>query len=148
MNLALSAPMLIRPLTGGHATVSRIVEDVLAEPGFQLGASPVRLARELLMLALNEILHTIIEVVGPQTDADASSIALWLDRHLLIITIRFRGAPLPDWLLVNWDRGREPAVLAPRTEFGWGWLLVREALDAVSLEWQGSEQVLILEKRL
>lgn len=148
MYLAPSQPTLIRPLAGGRDAISRIVDDVLAGTDGHRVFAPAPLAKELLTLALSEILHTITDVAGPQTDADASSIELWLDQHLLIITIRFRGARLPDWLLVNWDRGQEPEILAPRTEFGWGWLLVREALDSVSLDWMGSEQILILEKRL
>ena len=148
MDLAPFRPTLSRPLRGGHAALSRIVEEVIAGTGAAQEFSPAPLTRELLSLALTEILETIVEVAGPQTEADASSIELWLDRHLLIITIRFRGAPLPDWLLANWDRCREPEFLAPRTDFGWGWLLVREALDTVALDWRGSEQVLILERRI
>ena len=145
MNFVPTGPMLIRPLAGGRDDISRIVDAVLdAGTGF----SPAPLTREMLALALHEILHTITDVAGPQTPADASAVELWVDQHLLIITIRFRGARLPDWLLVNWDRGQEPAILAPRTEYGWGWLLVREALDAVSMDWSESEQILILEKRL
>lgn len=148
MDFAPEGPTLTRPLAGGREVISQIVEDVLSGPEAERAFSPAPLTRELLTLALSEILHTITDVVGPQTEADASSIELWLDQHLMIVTVRFRGARLPDWLLVNWDRGQEPAILAPRTEFGWGWLLVREALDAVSLDWHGSEQILILEKRL
>jgi len=85
---------------------------------------------------------------GEQTEADASAVELWADATLVIVCVRFRGAPLPDWLLANWDRAHEPAVLAPGTDSGWGWLLVREALDAVSHAWRGREQLLFLEKRL
>lgn len=140
--------MLIRPLAGGRAAIARIVQDVLAGTDAEQNFVPATLTRELLALALTEILNTITDVAGPQTEADASSIELWLDRHLLIITIRFRGTPLPDWLLANWDKGQQPTVLPPRADYGWGWLAIREALDAVSLDWQGSEQVLILERRL
>ena len=148
MHVASSGPTLSRPLSGGRDAISHIVDDVLGGTVIDQTFAPAPLSRELLTLAMKEILHTVTDVAGPQTDADASSVELWLDQHLLIITVRFRGARLPDWLLVNWDRGQEPAILAPRTEFGWGWLLVREALDAVSLDWVDSEQILILEKRL
>ncbi|MEM7188115.1 MAG: hypothetical protein AAF439_00765, partial [Pseudomonadota bacterium] len=117
------------PLASGHA-----------------GITPEML--EILGLALNEVLHTIGEICGEQTGPDESSIELWLEQTLLIVCVKFRGAPLPDWLLANWDRAQEPAVLAPNAELGWGWLLVREALDAVSHGWRGSEQLLFLEKRI
>ena len=50
--------------------------------------------------------------------------------------------------LMNWDRGQEPSVLAPSSDIGWGWLLVREALDSVSHTWNGSQQILFLERRI
>lgn len=143
------APVLSCRFAGGQVAIPTVVEELVNARALNaagLGDTPETL--EILGLALNEILHTITEIAGEQTDADASVIELWIERTLLIVCVRFRGAPLPPWLLANWDRAQEPAVLAPRTECGWGWLLVREALDAVSHGWQGSEQLLFLEKRL
>ena len=140
-------PHLTRVFTGGRDGISRIVDAVLSD-GHGESLFPAPVTQELLALALSEVLYTITDIAGAQSEADASSVELWLERHLLIISVRFRGAPLPDWLLANWDRACEPAILAPRTDYGWGWLLVREAFEAVSRDWCGSEQILILEKRL
>ena len=94
------------------------------------------------------MLHSIHEFAGEQTEADDSRVELWVESTLLIITVGFRGMALPNWLLTNWDRCREPAVLTPPSECGWGWLLVREALDSVSHSWVGSQQILFLERRI
>ncbi len=147
MEPAPASPVMTHRFCGGREAIAKIVDDFLSkEPQAPFGQAP--LTRELLALALSEVLYTVTDIAGPQTDADASSIELWISEHLLAITVRFRGAPVPRWLLTNWDRGCDPEILAPRTEYGWGWLLVREAFDAVSLDWSQSEQVLILEKRL
>lgn len=142
------APVLSCRLAGGPTEIPRIVEDLInadALHGVGPGRSPEML--EILGLALNEILHTVGEIAGEQTEADQSAVELWIEKTLVIICVKFRGAPLPGWLLANWDRAQEPAVLAPHTDAGWGWLLVREALDAVSHSWDGSAQLLFLEKR-
>ena len=137
MVTAPEAPIMTRRFAGGREAIARIVEDVLSkDPQAPFGEAP--LTRELLSLALSEVLYTVTDIAGPQSEGDASSIDLWISEHLLAIAVRFRGARVPTWLLTNWDRGREPKILAPRTEYGWGWLLVREAFDAVSLDWLGS----------
>ena len=141
-----NARVLSRRLAGGRDAIARIVEDVLGgeEDGV---SSPASLSREPLSLALSEVLYSVTDIAGPQTEADASAIELWLQKDFLVIAVRFRGTPLPRWLLTNWDRGAEPAILAPRSEVGWGWLLVRDVFDSVWLDWAGSEQILLLEKR-
>jgi hypothetical protein len=140
-------PVLSRPLAGGRGAIGPIVDDVIGG-GTGSQSTTVSLARELLGLALREVLHAVTDIAGPQTEADASAIELWLQTDFLVIAIRFHGAPLPRWLLANWDRGTEPEVLAPPTEAGSGWLLVRDVFDSVSLDWAGSEQILLLEKRV
>lgn len=148
MGPAAGAPVMTRAFSGGPEAIRRIVDAFLWGEEHGLPLVPAGLTRELLALALSEVLHTITDIAGPQTDADSSSVDLWLERHLMAITVSFRGAPLPRWLLTNWDRGQQPEILAPRTEVGWGWLLVREAFDSVWLDWAGSEQILTLEKRI
>ncbi|MEM6662576.1 MAG: hypothetical protein AAF666_10415 [Pseudomonadota bacterium] len=143
------APVFCGRLTGGGSAIPDVVDDLIRSEPLAHGHSGITPEMlEIFGLALNEVLHTISEVAGEQTVADDSSIELWVERTLVIVCVKFRGAPLPNWLLANWDRAQEPAVLAPNTETGWGWLLVREALDAVSHGWRGSEQLLYLEKRI
>ncbi|MEM7056113.1 MAG: hypothetical protein AAF557_00865 [Pseudomonadota bacterium] len=143
------APVLSCRFVGGAGDIPKLVEDLLGAGGLAgLPSLPTPETLEILGLALNEVLHSITEISGRQTVGDASSVELWVEETLVILCVRFRGAPLPDWLLQNWDRAQEPAVLAPSIDCGWGWLLVREALDAVSHGWRGSEQLLFLEKRV
>ncbi|MEM7743246.1 MAG: ATP-binding protein [Pseudomonadota bacterium] len=125
------------------------MSDLLASHGLRnLFASRSPESVDLLGLALNEILYTVVEVAGEQRERDESCIELWADTHLVVFCVKFQGAPLPDWLLANWDRAQEPAVLAPPDDSGWGWLLVREALDSVMLVQNGDTQHLFLERRV
>ena len=142
-------PALERRLTGDAEAQSRVVEDLLASPGLRgliAARSPEAVA--LLGLALNEVLYTLTELGGDAGIGTDGTIGLWTDTRLVIFCIRFAGPPLPDWLLANWDRAQEPAVLAPPDDCGWGWLLVREALDAVSQDISGEDQLLLLERRV
>lgn len=148
LNHAEIAPVLACRMDGGNSVIPGIVEDVLAQRDVWSAAgqsTPEML--ELLGLALNEVLHTIVEFSGAQHTDDDSGIELWVEKSLVVLSIRFSGRELPDWLLRNWDRGQEPAVLAPPHDLGWGWLLVREALDNVSHARVGKAQMLFLEKR-
>lgn len=143
------APVLSCQFIGGPGEIPGLVDNLLGVDGLSgLPSLPTPETLEILGLALNEVLHSITDIAGRQTAGDASSVELWVEQTLVILCVRFRGAPLPDWLLQNWDRAQEPAVLAPSIDCGWGWLLVREALDAVSHGWRGSEQLLFLEKRI
>ena len=143
------APVLACRLTGGVRSISGVIDELLGAEGLCAaapGVSPE--VSEILGLALNEILFTIHEFSGEQTEADESSVELFAESTLLVICIKFRGRSLPGWLQSNWDRGQEPARLAPPSEAGWGWLLVREALDSVTHTWSDSQQILFLERRL
>ena len=144
-----AAPVLACPLSGGNREIPRIVSNLINSDGLSgLPGGPTPEMLEILALALNEVLHSINEFAGHQTAADDASVELWVEESLVIICAKFHGKPLPDWLLTNWDRGQEPAVLAPTSDVGWGWLLVREALDNVSHVWSGSQQILFLERRI
>lgn len=148
LNIAEIAPVVACRFEGGGAAIPRIVEDLLTrrQAWFQgEGNSPE--AVELLGLALNEVLHTIVEFSGVQQPGFQSGVELWVDKALVIMTVHFQGRDLPEWLTINWDRGQEPAVLAPPHDLGWGWLLVREALDSVQHTKSGKCQTLFLEKR-
>ncbi|MFK7944012.1 MAG: hypothetical protein AB8B85_14010, partial [Paracoccaceae bacterium] len=149
MSYAELGPALACGLKGGPRDISATIELVLGSDGIA-GLSRLRTPEtvELIGLALNEVLHSVHEFSGEQTEADESRVELWLEPTILIVTVCFRGKSLPDWLLANWDRCREPAVLTPPGECGWGWLLVREALDSVTHSWSGSQQILFLERRL
>lgn len=149
MQYAELGPALEFRLSGGVKSIGPIVDALLGQQG--IGARSLMRTPEMLdlmALALNEVLHSVQEFAGEQSEGDQSSVELWAERALCIITIRFRGRAMPDWLLTNWDRAREPALLAPPGEKGWGWLLVREALDSVSHAWVDDQQVLFLERRL
>ena len=141
-------PALACRLIGGPRSMSAVVDEVLRSPAMRnsVGARSPE-AIDLLGLALNEVLYSVHEFAGEQTEADGSCVELWAEATVMIVTVKFRGAALPSWLLANWDRGREPAMLAPPHEAGWGWLLVREALDSVSHVWADSQQILFLERR-
>lgn len=135
-------------MEGGNAALPGIVEDVLSHRDiWSVAGQSTPEMLELLGLALNEVLHTIIEFSGTQQPDKHSGVELWVEQSLVILSIRFSGRALPEWLLRNWDRGQEPAVLAPPHDLGWGWLLVREALDSVSHSHVGDTQILFLEKR-
>ena len=142
------APVLSCRLKGGPSAISDTVEQVLAMTRLREAFATQPDVLETIGLSLNEVLHSIHEFSGEQTEADDSAVELWLERTLMIICVRFRGKPLPNWLICNWDRAQEPAVLAPPSDVGWGWLLVREVLDSVSHCWRDSEQILFLERRL
>lgn len=142
------APVMACRMEGGNASIPGIVEDVLSQRDVWCvsGHSTPEML-ELLGLALNEVLHTIVEFSGAQDPEHHSGVELWVEKSLVVLSIRFKGRMLPEWLLRNWDRGQEPAVLAPPHDLGWGWLLVREALDSVSHTTSGDAQLLFLEKR-
>lgn len=149
MQYAVAGPKLECDLWGGSKSIGVIVETLVGPGGISASGlirSPETL--ELLGLALNEVLHSINEFAGEQCEDDASRVEMWVESTLCIFTVSFRGHPLPDWLLTNWDRAQDPAVLAPPTEVGWGWLLVREALDSVTHSWADGQQILFLERRL
>jgi hypothetical protein len=149
MHHAEMGPVLACSLSGGVKSIAGTVDSVLGDGGLSsLNNSVSPEVQELMGLALNEVLYTVNEFAGEQTDGDGSSIELWVETTLLVVCVKFRGGPLPKWLLSNWDRGQEPQRLAPPSDVGWGWLLVREALDNVSHEWSGSQQLLYLERRL
>lgn len=148
LNHAEIEPLLACQFEGGNVAIPGLVEDVLAQRHVWCGqgnTNPEML--ELLGLALNEVLHTIVEFSGVQRPEDNACVELWADKNLVILSVRFSGRDLPDWLLTNWDRGQEPALLAPPHDLGWGWLLVREALDSVHITRSGDRQMLFLEKR-
>ena len=105
---------------------------------------------DMIGLAATEVLHTVLEHCGRQRTAGGApvelSLELWVEPELAVLVIGHAGPALPEWLISNWDRGEEPALLdAPG---GWGWLLVREALDGVSTGRCGDRRLLFLEKRL
>ena len=123
--------------------------DLLFDPRL-LNGNGRRISPELtetLRLALLEILHSVFTHSEPVGAEEEGEICLWLEPSLLICSIRFAGTPLPGWLLANWDRAREPGRLAGQEDGGWGWLLVRDAIDTVSYERTGTQQLLFLEKR-
>ena len=148
LNFADIAPVVARRFEGGSAAIPRIVEDLLSQrhAWFQRDANNPE-AVELLGLALNEVLHTVVEFAGVQQPGHHSGVELWVDKALVILSVQFQGRDLPEWLTISWDRRQEPAVLAPPHDLGWGWLLVREALDSVQHTRVGNRQTLFLEKR-
>ena len=148
LNYAEVAPVVASGFEGGDAAIPTLVDDVLdqQQAWFRDGLGNPE-AIELLGLALNEVLHSIVEFSGIQQADFNSGVKLWVDRSLVILSVHFQGRPLPEWLATNWDRGQEPAVLAPPHDIGWGWLLVREALDSVHHTTSGTHQTLFLEKR-
>lgn len=148
LNHAEIAPVLACRFEGGNAAIPELVEDVLSQRAVWCGSDPLNPETfELLGLALNEVLHTIVEFSGVQRAEHNARVELWADGSLVILSVRFIGRDLPDWLLRNWDRGQEPALLAPPHDLGWGWLLVREALDSVHRICTENEHILYLEKR-
>ncbi len=149
MNLCEISPLSICRLSGSDTHLSSLVSDVLDEAKLRrhaptLGPDVV----ESLRLALIEVLHTVIETTGKPSDSDNAAVELWLEERLLIICVKFLGSPLPHWLTMNWDRAQEPERLAPSGDAGWGWLLVREAVDTVSYMRRGPQQHLYLERRI
>lgn len=148
LNYAEIAPVMESRFEGGTAAITDLVEDVLGQRHAwfreEIGNPE---AVELLGLALNEVLHTIVEFSGVQQPGCNAGVELWVDKALVILSVRFQGRDLPDWIPINWDRGQEPAVLAPPQDLGWGWLLVREALDSVHHIKSANSQTLFLEKR-
>lgn len=142
------APVLTRGLDGGVRNIPRIVDDLIGSAGLQScepGFTPEGV--ELLGLAVNEVLHAIFGLAGEQRKRDAC-VELWIQPTMVILTIQYHGPMIPDWLMKNWDRGHEPAVLAPPGDIGWGWLIVREALDSISADFSGRHNVIFLERRL
>ncbi|MGD1926436.1 MAG: ATP-binding protein [Paracoccaceae bacterium] len=143
------APVMACRLEGGNTVIPGIVDEVLSHRhAWVRSGQPTPEMLELLGLALNEVLHTVVEFAGAQLPDSDSRVELWIEKSLVILTVRFHGRGLPQWLTTNWDRGQEPAVLAPPQDVGWGWLLVREAMDSVNYASSGSGQLLFLEKRL
>lgn len=144
-----TAPVMACRFAGGSRSVPAIVSSLLGAEGLSCTLdSPTPEMLEILGLALNEVLHSVTEFAGEQTIADDAKVELWAEETLVIICIKFHGRSLPHWLLQNWDRAQEPAVLAPKSDIGWGWLLVREALDSVNHAWRDSTQLLFLERRI
>lgn len=108
---------------------------------------PSEVALSAIGLALGEVLATVLDFCGPQHRL-RGAVGLWVEPTLAIVSVRFAGPPLPDWLLTNWDRGEPPAVIALPSAVGWGWLLVREAIEGVAQLRTRRGNVLLLERRL
>jgi hypothetical protein len=143
-----SDPLLDLPFAGA-GSIAPAVEALIGRRGLAgIASPPTPRMLDLVGLAAMEVLHTVVELAGDQRGAAGASVALWTEPALAVIVVRFAGPPLPEWLLANWDRGEEPAVVETPCGCGWGWLLVREALDAVSATRAGSRNLLYLEKRL
>ena len=101
---------------------------------------------DLVGLATLEVLHSVLERCGDR--AAGASVELWIEPQLAVLVVGYTGPALPDWLLANWDRNSEPALDDTPAGCGWGWLLVREALDGVGFSRCGARRLLLLEKRL
>ena len=148
LNHAEIAPVMACRFAGGNAGIPAVVDELLSQRQAWLSirrSTPDAL--ELLGLALNEVLHTIVEFSGSQDSKLNSGVELWVEETLVILCVHFSGRELPAWLLRNWDRAQEPAVLAPPEDIGWGWLLVREAMDSVTASQRDNRHILFLEKR-
>ena len=98
-----------------------------------------------MSLAVLEVLHSIVELSGKGRGLANASVVLWAEPALAIIVVRFAGPALPERLLTNWDRGEEPMLPEAAEGEGWGWLLVREALDAVGAARANGRNLLFLE---
>jgi hypothetical protein len=142
-----SAPLLDMPFEGAQG-IPPAVEALIGPRGL---AGAIRQATprtlDLVGLAVMEVLHTIVEHLGERRGL-SGSVALWTEPRLAIIAVSWAGPALPDWMLANWDRGEEPASLEAPLGSGWGWLLVREAVDGVSAMRSGSRNILYLERWL
>jgi hypothetical protein len=142
-----SAPLLRCPFDGSRS-IAPAVEAVIGPRG--LGGIARRLTPrtlDLIGVATLEVLHTVIEHCGDQR-ACGASVELWIEPRLAVIVVGYAGAALPGWQIANWDRGEEPTLHDTPPGCGWGWLLVREALDGVSAGRCGGRRLLFLEKRL
>lgn len=127
-------------------SIAPAVEAVIGPRGLAgIAGAPTPKTLDLVGLATMEILHSVLDHCGDQHGA---TVELWIEPELAVVVVRHCGPALPDWLLVNWDRGEEPALLDTPVGSGWGWLLVREALDGVSASRSGNRRMLLLEKRL
>lgn len=128
--------------------IARVVRTVTGPRGLA-GLTPPLSARalELAGAALAEVLGAVTDLAGPQDVADAA-VELWVEAGMAVTAIRFRGPPMPDWLVRNWDPGGPPAVLASQAACGWGWLVVREAVDSVCQMRSRRGNLLFIEKRL
>jgi hypothetical protein len=144
-----SAPLLELPFAGARGIPSA-VEALIGPRGLGAAIRPATpKTLDLVGLAMMEVLHSIVECSGERRGGPAGSVALWTEPELAVIVVRFAGPPLPGWLVANWDRGEEPtSPEAPRGCGGWGWLLVREALDGVSAVRSGNRNLLFLERWL
>ena len=148
LNHAEIAPVMACRFAGRNAGIPAVVDELLSQrQAWQAIRRSTPDALELLGLALNEVLHTIVEFSGSQDSKLNSGVELWVEETLVILCVHFSGRELPAWLLRNWDRTQEPAVLAPPDDVGWGWLLVREALDSVTATQVDNRHILFLEKR-
>ena len=157
----ISAPAM-RCVVGGPRGIGPAVGAMIGPGGLAGIRSLTPRTLDLLGLAAMEVLHTLVEDgcegggdrvggrvgdrIGDRVGSGGISVELWLEPRLAVIAIGHAGPPLPDWLLANWDRGEEPAL--PDASGGWGWLLVREALDGVSAGGTDNRRLLFLEKRL
>jgi hypothetical protein len=142
----ISAPAL-RCVFDSPRSIAPAVEAVLGPRGLAGRArSLTPKTLDMVGLATMEVLHTVLEHCGDQRAAGGASVELWVEPGLAVLVVGHAGPALPDWLIANWDRGEEPGV--PDASTGWGWLLVREALDGVSAGRCGDRRLLFLEKRL
>jgi hypothetical protein len=143
-----SAPALRCPFDGPRS-IAPAVEAVIGPRGLAGIARPLSPGTlDMLGLAAMEVLHTVLEHCGGQRAASGASVELWIEPRLAVLVVRHAGPALPGWLIANWDRGEEPALHDTPCDCGWGWLLVREALDGVGTARAGGRHLLFLEKRL
>ena len=149
MSLDAFTPAATGQLTGADGDFALLLDRLdLAWNAHRAGHDLPDAVAEILEIALEEVLDGVTRHAGPQAEADGSAVDLWVEPCLIVLCIRFRGAPLPGWLVDNWDRGSPPGRLTGERR-GWqGWLSVREAFDSVCHGWRGSEQQIFLERRL
>ncbi len=143
-----SAPLLEVPFDGAHS-IPDAVEALIGPRGL---AGAIRQATprtlDLVGLAVMEVLHTIVEHAAHRRGGSSGTAALWTEPRLAMIAVSFAGPPLPAALLSSWDRGQEPEGQGTSGDCGWGWLLVREALDGVSAVRTANRNLLFLERWL
>ena len=147
-----SVPALRCPFDG-HRSIQPAVEAVIGPYGLAGAArSLTPKTLNLIGLAMMEVLHSVLEHCGDQPASVGACVELWIEPKLAVIAVAHAGPALPGWLLANWDRGEEPALDETPAGTGWGWLLVREALDSVGAVRSGrrcgGRRLLFLEKRL
>jgi serine/threonine-protein kinase RsbW len=147
--LGLPIPLMRCTLSSAFAEVEDAT-DRLLDPCRSVIRDPERCRAVLedLRMGLVEALNNCIEHAYDMAGGWPIVLGLWHLDGGLVLCVCDRGRPLPPALLDATAPSGQPAAPDTLPDGGWGWMMLRTAVDSISYRRTAGWNVLILEKWL